>query len=74
MTTTITDTKKVTLSDIRNAFMSEWERMHHYYDDMGRFRTAEAYADFEMSFVEICNELRDDKYFLAFENSRLSSP
>lgn len=69
MTETATDTTKVTLEDIKKAFMNEWEKTGRYYADMRKFKTAEAYADWEMSFVEICNELRGDKYFLAFENS-----
>ena len=69
MTTTVTETTKVTLDDIRNAFINEWNKMNRFYQDMRRFKTAEDYADSELSLVKICFELRDEKYFLAFENS-----
>lgn len=69
MTTTATETKKVTLDDIRNAFINEWNKMNRFYQDMRRFKTAEDYADSELSLINLCFELRDEKYFLAYENS-----
>lgn len=61
--------RSVTISEIKEAYIKEWENCHRYYSDMRRFKTGEAYADSEMKFINIKLEVRDEKYFLAYENS-----
>jgi hypothetical protein len=62
-------TTSITLTQIHNDFITEWNNCSRYYDDMRRFNTGKEYADNEMTSINIKIAERDERFYVGYENS-----
>ena len=62
-------TTSITLTQIHNDFITEWNDCSRFYQDMSRFNTGEEYADNEMTFINIKIAERDERFYVGYENS-----